>query len=159
LEAGTQAHELLAGVMGTFEYLEWLGTTVMGAATGSRAERLHAAIGASRTWERDLVRTLIAEVGQIPGVRIRGITDPSRADERCPTIAFTIDGHHPREIAAFLGARGISTWDGDYYAWELIRALGLAESGGMVRVGLVHYNTPQEVERLVDALRELVSGR
>lgn len=156
-ETGTLAHELLAGLTGTFRYLEWLGTAFGGATpSATRHEKLRAAIGASRAWERDLVLKLIADVGAMPGVHIRGITDPARVDERAPTIAFTVDGHHPRDVAAFLGDRAISVWDGDYYAWELIRALGLAESGGMVRVGLVHYNTPAEIDRLTEALRELV---
>ena len=94
----------------------------------------------------------------MPGLRVRGITDPARAAERCPTIAFTIEGHQPRQVARFLADRGIHTWDGDYYAWELIRALGLAEQGGMVRVGLVHYNTVEEIDRLGDALDELVAA-
>jgi selenocysteine lyase/cysteine desulfurase len=91
-------------------------------------------------------------------VRIRGITDPARVDRRCPTIAFTIEGHHPRAVAAHLNERAISVWDGDYYAWELMRALGAAESGGMVRVGLVHYNTAAEIDRLVAGLIALVKA-
>jgi selenocysteine lyase/cysteine desulfurase len=72
-----------------------------------------------------------------------------------PTFAFTLAGHAPREVARHLAASGISVWDGDFYAWELVRALGLAESGGLVRIGLVHYNTLDEVDRLVTALGEL----
>ena len=64
----------------------------------------------------------------------------------------------PRQVAVKLGKRGIATWDGDYYAYELIRAIGLAESGGMVRVGLVHYNEPAEIERLAQALREIAES-
>jgi len=94
----------------------------------------------------------------VPGARIRGIVDPGRVSERCPTIAFTLEGHRPRDISRYLGERGIYTWDGHYYAWELIAALGLAERGGMVRVGLVHYNTGGEIERLGAALEELVGG-
>ena len=162
-ETGTQSHEALAGLLGTFSYLEWVGATMggapglAGAADGGRADRLRAAIAASRAWERELVLELIERVGAIRGVHIRGITDPARVDERCPTIAFTLDGHHPRDVAAFLGRRAISVWDGDYYAYELIRTLGLAETGGMVRVGLVHYNTPSEIDRVVEALEELVA--
>ena len=105
-----------------------------------------------------LVTRLIERVAAIEGVRIRGITDPSRVGERCPTIAFTVDGRHPAAIARALGERGVCVWDGDYYAWELIRALGLADAGGMVRVGLVNYNTVAEVERLGDALEALVAS-
>jgi cysteine desulfurase family protein (TIGR01976 family) len=160
-ETGTQAHELLAGLLGTFRYLEWIGTAFgggpgrAGGDDGQRGARLKAAMHASRAWERDLALALVARVGSVPGVRIRGITDARRVDERCPTIAFTVAGRHPRDVAAFLGRRAISVWDGDYYAYELIRALGLAETGGMVRVGLVHYNTPGEIDRLAEALEEL----
>ena len=72
-----------------------------------------------------------------------------------PTFSVTLDGHAPRAIAAHLADRAISTWDGDFYAWELMRALGLDEVGGLLRIGLVHYNTVDEVDRLVQALREL----
>ncbi|MDQ3553853.1 MAG: aminotransferase class V-fold PLP-dependent enzyme, partial [Chloroflexota bacterium] len=78
-----------------------------------------------------------------------------RFEERCPTVSFTMAGRHPQAIAAFLGERGINVWDGDYYAFELVRGLGLAETGGLVRVGLVHYNTLAEIEGLVEALGEL----
>jgi cysteine desulfurase family protein (TIGR01976 family) len=163
-ETGTQAHELLAGLGGTIAYLEKLGITQGGApglpgvADHLRRPRLLAAMSAVRRYESGLVWRLIERVMAIPGVRVRGITDPGRAAERCPTIAFTITDRHPRDVARFLAERGIHTWDGDYYAWELIRALGLAEHGGMVRVGLVHYNSVAEVERLGDALEELVRG-
>lgn len=163
-ETGTQPHELLAGLAGTVRYLEWLGVSQgsgpgsPGAADGRRRERLVAAVTAAQAYERALVWRLIERVSQVPGSRIRGITRPDRAAERCPTIAFTIEGHHPAEVARFLGQRGIYVWDGDYYAWELIRALGLAQSGGMVRVGLVHYNTMAEVEQLGQALDELVGS-
>ncbi len=159
-ETGTQSHEMLAGLLGTFRYLEWLGVSQGGAAgtpgapDGGRAARLRAAMEASRAYELTLIPPLIEGLVST-GVDIRGIIDPSRFDERCPTVSFTMPGRHPQEIAAFLGARGINVWDGDYYAYELVRALGLAEAGGMVRVGLVHYNTLAEIERLVEALGEL----
>ncbi len=158
LETGTQAHEAQAGLLGTFRYLEWVGVTQggaagePGAADGGRRARLRAAMGAIRAYERSLTPRLVDGLGSIPGLRIRGITDPARVDERCPTVAFTLDGHHPHEVSAALGSLGICTWDGDYYAYELIRALGLAESGGMVRVGLAHYSTIEEIDRLVEAV-------
>lgn len=164
-ETGTQAHELLAGLGGTIAYLEKVGITQGGApglpgtADRHRRPRLLAAMAAARRYESALVRQLIERVSRVPGLRIRGIVDPSRSAERCPTIAFTIDGHHPRDIATSLGRRGIHVWDGDYYAWELIHALGLADQGGMVRVGLVQYNDANEVERLGRALEDLVAGR
>jgi selenocysteine lyase/cysteine desulfurase len=72
-----------------------------------------------------------------------------------PTFAFTLAGRTPREVAVELGRQGIAVWDGDYYAYELIRSLGLAESGGMIRVGFAHYNELGEIERLARALGEL----
>ena len=166
-ETGTQSHEALAGLLGTFRYLEWLGVA-QGRATGGqeaadhgrasrmgRAGRLRAALGAIRDYERNMTLALLEGLASISGLAVHGITEPERVDERCPTVGFTMAGHAPAEIAAFLGARGIATWDGDYYAHELIRAIGLAETGGMLRVGLVHYNTVAEIDRLVEALQEL----
>jgi selenocysteine lyase/cysteine desulfurase len=163
-ETGTQAHELLAGLGGTIAYLEKVGITqgggpgLPGVGDRLRRPRLLAAMSAVRRYESGLVWRLIERLTAIPGLRLRGITDPARAAERCPTVAFTIEGHHPRQVAGSLAERGIHTWDGDYYAWELIRALGLADQGGMVRVGLVHYNDLEEVDRLGDALDELVTA-
>jgi selenocysteine lyase/cysteine desulfurase len=110
---------------------------------------------ASRTHELGLIPTVIDGLCSIPGLRLFGISDPGRSSERCSTFAFTLAGHHPTDIARFLADRAIWVWDGNYYAYELIRALGLDASGGMVRVGFVHYNTAREVERLVSALDEL----
>ena len=155
-ETGTQNHEALAGLLGSFEYLASLGRAY-GAAPpdASRREALSAAMRAIRRYERGLIGPLIAGLQRVAGLRIRGITDPARLDERVPTVAFTMDGLHPRQIAEHLASRAISAWDGDYYAWELIRALGLAETGGMLRVGLVHYNTAEEIGALTAALQEL----
>ncbi|HET7685590.1 MAG TPA: cysteine desulfurase-like protein [Candidatus Limnocylindria bacterium] len=155
-ETGTQPHELLAGLLGTFDYLAALGRAYGGAARDAdRRTALRAAMAAIHEYERGLIGPTIDALATIPGLRIHGITEPQRLAERVPTVAFTVAGHHPRAVAEHLGARGISVWDGDYYAYELIRRLGLDDSGGMVRIGLVHYNTMAEVERLVTALGEL----
>lgn len=157
-ETGTQNHEALAGLLGTFGYLEQLGRAHGGAAADAdRRSTLRAAMVAIRERERGLIGPLLEGLSSVRGLRIRGIVDPSRLDERVPTVAFTLDGHTPRQVAEHLGERAIATWDGDYYAYELIRRLGLAQSGGMLRVGLVHYNTSEEIDRLVDALRDLVA--
>lgn len=163
-ETGTKPHELLAGLGGTLRYLEELGISRAGApgrsgpGDGQRQVRLRAALHAIGSYEGRLGQELIERVRGVRGARIYGITEPDRSAQRCPTIAFTIDGHHPRAIARFLGARGIYTWDGHYYAWELMAALGLARSGGAVRVGLAHYSTAAEIERLGAALDEMVSA-
>ncbi len=156
-ETGTLPGESIAGLLGTFAYLEWLGREFGGSGEDTAARRgaLTAAMHAIRETERGLALRALTALGEVPGLTLRGIADPARIDERVPTFAFTLAGRTPREVATELGRRGIAVWDGDYYAYELIRALGLAESGGMVRVGLVHYNEPDEIERLAQALREI----
>ena len=155
-ETGTQNHEALAGLLGTFGYLEVLGSAYGGAAgTGDRRAKLRAAMTAIRAHERELSAGTLDRLATVPGLRVHGITDPARLDDRVPTFSVTLDGRHPHAIAEHLAARGISTWDGDFYAWERVRALGLDEAGGLLRIGLVHYNTLEEVDRLVEALLEL----
>jgi cysteine desulfurase family protein (TIGR01976 family) len=163
-ETGTKPHELLAGLGGTIRYLEKVGIT-QGGAPGLpgqgdrfRRPRLLAAMSAVRRYETGLSKLLVERIGAVPGARIYGITDPARASERCPTVAFTIDGRQPADIARFLGERGVYVRNGDHYAWELHQALGLAESGGTVRASIGHYNTTEEVERFGAALDELVGA-
>lgn len=155
-ETGTLPGESLAGLLATFNYLEWLSWGIRGGVTPrTRRARLLAAMAVIGATERGLARRALTALGEVPGLRLRGIVDPNRLAERVPTFAFTLAGHSPRQVATELGRRGIAVWDGDYYAYELIRALGLANSGGMVRVGFVHYNTAAEVDRLVEALGEI----
>jgi cysteine desulfurase family protein (TIGR01976 family) len=159
-ETGTQNHEALAGLLGSFEYLERLGAAYGDAAGRSdRRGRLRAAMSAIHEHERGLSLGTLERLAHVPGLRLHGIIDPARVAERVPTFSFTLDGHAPRAIAEHLAARAISTWDGDFYAWELVRALGLDDAGGLLRIGLVHYNTLDEVDRLVEALLELGSSR
>jgi cysteine desulfurase family protein (TIGR01976 family) len=155
-ETGTQNHEALAGLLGTFGYLEQLGAAYGDAGSGAdRRGRLRAAMAAIHAHERGLSAGTLDRLGRVPGLHLYGIVDPARVEQRVPTFAFTLDGHSPRAVAEHLAARGISAWDGDFYAWELVRRLGLAEAGGLLRIGLVHYNTLEEIDRLVDALLEL----
>ncbi|MEO5986547.1 MAG: cysteine desulfurase-like protein [Candidatus Limnocylindria bacterium] len=156
LEVGTQSHEALAGLLGTFGYLEGLGAAYGNVTDRSdRRARLRAAMSAIHEHERGVSRAALERLLTVPGLRLHGIADPSRIDERVPTFSFTIDGHDPRSVAEHLARRGISTWDGDFYAWELVRALELADVGGLLRIGLVHYNTVEELDRLHEALVEL----
>jgi cysteine desulfurase family protein (TIGR01976 family) len=157
-ETGTQNHEALAGLLGTFGYLESLGMAYGGAGRDAdRRGRLRAAMGIIHARERDLGELALERLLAVPGLRMYGITDPRRIGERVPTFAFTLAGHQPRAVAVHLSERAISVWNGDFYAWELVRALGLDGDGGLVRIGLVHYNTAEEVERLAEALAELIS--
>jgi selenocysteine lyase/cysteine desulfurase len=97
---------------------------------------------------------LLEGLRAIPNLRLFGISDPARFDQRCSTISIRIADHHPTAIAKFLGAHGIFTWDGNYYALNLTERLGVESKGGLLRIGLVHYNTPDEVDRLLAALRD-----
>ena len=92
----------------------------------------------------------------IPGLTLYGITDPARFDQRCPTLAVRIDGHMPLDLATKLGDRGFFTWDGNYYALNLTERLAVEKDGGFLRIGLVHYNAMEEVERLINACSEIV---
>jgi cysteine desulfurase family protein (TIGR01976 family) len=157
-ETGTQNHEALAGLLGTFTYLERLGAAYGdGDDAGSdRRARLRAAMSAIRARERQLSLLVLDSLGAIPGLRLYGLADRDRVVERVPTFSLTLAGHHPRTVAEHLASRAISAWDGHFYAWELIRALGLEDDGGLLRIGLVHYSSDDEVERVADALEELV---
>lgn len=154
-ETGTPAFELLAGLSGTFAYLMALGRAYGDHAAADRRSELRAAMGAIRAHEQRLIGPLLEGLAGVPGLKIHGITSPSRFDERVPTVGFQMRGRHPRAIAEKLGERGINVWDGDMYAMELIRSLGLDDAGGVVRVGFMHYNTLGEVERLIEALHDL----
>jgi selenocysteine lyase/cysteine desulfurase len=101
---------------------------------------------------------MIAGLLKIPGVRFYGISDAARFDERCPTVAVRVKDLTPPDCARFLGDRGIFTWDGNYYALNLTERLGVEKTGGLLRIGLVHYNTVEEVDRLLAAMRELASS-
>jgi selenocysteine lyase/cysteine desulfurase len=104
-----------------------------------------------------LSTAILDELETLPGMRIHGITDRNRLEERVPTVSFTWGDRHPRDIAAALGEQGIYVWDGNYYALAVTTRLGLEGKGGMVRIGAVHYNTVEEVKRLGEALREMTS--
>lgn len=155
-ETGTQAHELIAGIGAAVEYIAGVGRHSDPAAK-TRREALAAAYRTTVAYERRLIARLIEGLETIPSVGIYGITDPKRFEERCSTLSLRIGDHPPKTIAKFLAKRGIFTWDGNYYALNLAERLQLEQKGGMLRIGLVHYNTLEEVERLLGALREFAT--
>jgi cysteine desulfurase family protein (TIGR01976 family) len=163
---GTQNHEGIAGVLGALEYFEWLAGQFADAQKLSLAEEgftgrrlnLKAAMIAIRAYEFELSRTLIGAIGAVSGTHIHGITDMKRLDERVPTVSFTLKGKHPLEIAEALGKEGFYVWDGNYYALAVTERLGVEASGGMVRVGGVHYNTLDEVARFGAVLQKIASS-
>jgi cysteine desulfurase family protein (TIGR01976 family) len=155
-ETGTQVQELIAGIAAAVDYLAELGRHC-DPSMKTRRESLLAAYRGTRRYETTLITKLIDGLQAIPGVQIFGITDPKRFDERCSTLSFRLGDYHPTEIATFLGDRGIFTWDGNFYALNLSERLGVEQKGGVLRVGLVHYNTADEVDRLLAALHEFAA--
>jgi cysteine desulfurase family protein (TIGR01976 family) len=156
-ETGTKPHELLAGFNGTMKYLDWFAKNYgVGQSErkqrSPRAERFRAAMRASQAYEAELSERMIAGLKSIAGVRIYGITDPARMSQRAPTFAIRYKDEHPRATAERLAAQGICVWDGNYYALNLTERLGVEESGGMVRIGLSHYSSAEEVDRFLNAL-------
>jgi cysteine desulfurase family protein (TIGR01976 family) len=182
-EWGTLNHECIAGITACVEYLEELGrrsfdsnsSSSMGSgdvrvaegAVARRAEgsfahegncRRHLILSAYhsiRSHEVQLMRRMLRGLAEIPGLHLYGISDPARLDQRCPTFAIRIEGHTPLELASKLGERGIFTWDGNYYALNLTERLGVEQDGGFLRIGFVHYNTEEEVERVLRQLPEI----
>jgi cysteine desulfurase family protein (TIGR01976 family) len=156
-ETGTGNFEGYAGTVAAIGYLADIGVEFGGAAAGaSRRDRVAAGMRAIRAYETDLYRHLAARLGAIDGVSIVGLTADADIDRRTPTAAVTIAGISPHDAAQRLGDRGIAVWDGDFYATGLIERLGLAPNG-VVRIGLTHYNTPAEIDRLADELAEIAS--
>jgi cysteine desulfurase family protein (TIGR01976 family) len=159
-ETGTQNHEGIAGTLAAVDYLAGLGDRFGDAAPGSsRRERLLAGMRVVEGHERRLSARLLAGLASIPGLAVHGIVDPGRVAERTPTFAVTLAGWTPRAAAEALAAAGIYAWDGDFYATTLIEDLGLATGGGVVRLGLAHYSTEAEVDRLLATLRTLAAAR
>jgi cysteine desulfurase family protein (TIGR01976 family) len=165
-ETGTQNHEGILGTLGAIEYLEGLGERYgaeygeqAGGGVEGRRLNLRRAMYAVRAYEMGLSRVAIATLSAIPGLRIWGITEPRMVDRRVPTVSFTLQGRTPRQVAEALGERGFYVWDGNYYALAVTERLGLEASGGMVRVGMAHYNTVDEIGRLGVALEEIAGKR
>jgi cysteine desulfurase family protein (TIGR01976 family) len=155
-ETGTQVQELIAGIGAAVDYLAELGRRCDPSAKDRRSALL-AAYRATRQHEMALLSRLVEGLLAIPGLRFFGISDPKRFNDRCSTVSLRLANHTPTEVAAFLGERGIFTWDGNYYALNLTERLGVEGTGGLLRIGLVHYNTMEEVDRLLAALREIAA--
>ncbi|MFN2216870.1 MAG: cysteine desulfurase-like protein [Anaerolineales bacterium] len=159
-ETGTQNHEGIAGVLGTMEYFEWISdnfgaeykTALTEMGYSDRKLRLKQAMSVIHAYESELNRALLLALESIPGLRIYGLTDPLKLDERVATYSFRLKDIPPLELAKKLAEENIYTWDGNYYAINITERLGLEQSGGMLRVGAVHYNTLDEIEQLKQAL-------
>ena len=165
-ETGTQNPEGVAGVLGVIEYFEWVGREFGGEFVeglagenyqGRRLE-LKKAMSAIHAYEFELSRALLSALNDVPGLRLYGLNDVRRLDERVATFSFRLNNIHPRVVAEKLAGEGIFVWDGNYYALNVSERLGVEEQGGMVRVGAAHYNTLEEAARLKDALIKIAAG-
>jgi cysteine desulfurase family protein (TIGR01976 family) len=156
-ETGTQNHECLAGLIAAIDYIADVGRH-HDPEVKTRREAILLAYEVFRQHERHLVEQLINGLLAIPGLTFYGIKDAERCDQRTPTVAIRMEGYTPRELATHLAERGLFTWDGNYYAIDLAERLGVQQSGGMLRIGLAHYNTGEEVERLLAELRSSAKG-
>ena len=150
IETGTLNHAAIAGVTAAIEYIASWGE---GEDLRARLVDAMTRIGAH---ERRLGKRLHDRLGAIPGVRVWG---PDFADaERAPTVSVTIEGTRPEAAAARLGERGVQVWNGHFYALRGVESLGLVEAGGLLRTGLLMYNTAAEIDRLADGVAELAAA-
>ena len=164
-EPGTKNHECLAGLLGTLAYLAAAGeregdeAPASSAATAPTRAALLQTMTTICAYETTLSRALLDGFGTVPGLRIYGITDPARLQERVPTFALTLDGIETPALGDALAAAGIFAWTGNYYALDIMERLGLEGRGGALRIGAVHYNTLDEVDRLIATLTRIARDR
>jgi cysteine desulfurase family protein (TIGR01976 family) len=161
-ETGTLSHEGIAGTLGAVEYLASHGAKPgsSGKAYGYMSERsaaVHRAFDVFTDWEHQLCNRLIAGLSHFKGLKIRGITSPNAVHRRVPTVSFTLDDHRPEALAKDFAAKNIFVWSGHNYAVEPVARMGLMDKGGVLRVGLAHYNTEAEVDAFIDSLAEIIS--
>ncbi|MCC6132921.1 MAG: cysteine desulfurase-like protein [Acidobacteria bacterium] len=147
-ETGTQSFESITGTLGALRHIAGVGD---GQAGTDRAALLRGML-TIQEYEKTLTRALLTGLGKVPGLTLYG---PREVDGRAPTFSFTLEGYTPRQVTEELDRAGIYAWDGNYYALGVTERLGLEDRGGMVRVGAVHYNTEDEIDRLVGVLVEL----
>ena len=151
-ETGTLSHEGMAGCLGAIEYLEQFGTG------DTRARRIASAWTAMAAYEQQLTLRLIEGLKSFKGLTIRGITSANAMHRRVPTVSFTLDGHHPQALAKSFAADNIFVWSGHNYAVEPVSRMGLMDKGGVLRVGLAHYNTEAEVDALLSSLTRQIKS-
>tara|TARA_S200000501_G_scaffold31957_1_gene26795 strand:- start:158 stop:1414 length:1257 start_codon:yes stop_codon:yes gene_type:complete len=152
---GTQSHEGMAGTKAAIEHIAWIGRENSGNPELSRRDALIEAYDAIEQYERGLFLRMLEGLEGIEGVKIWGITEPNRISERAPTVSFTHPSLSAKEIGRRLAERGVFVWAGNFYALELTEALGL-EPEGVLRAGLLHYNSLEEVDYFVESVAEIL---
>jgi cysteine desulfurase family protein (TIGR01976 family) len=165
-ETGTQNHEGLAGLVGVIDYLAMIGrenksryhelfSTNKADSYHGRQLELKVAMQALMDYERGLSAQLLTGLREIKGLQVYGVTDTKQLALRVPTFACNIKGHSPRELALYLASQGIFAWDGNYYALGIIERLELESKGGALRLGMAHYNTIDEIDRVLECFEQL----
>ena len=154
---GTQNHECLAGALACVHYLAEIGTMVGATAEDPLREKLRMAFQAIEAYECQLSLEFLDGLNKLGGFDVYGITDPDSFSQRCSTFSIRHSEVKAKDLAYELGSRGIFTWAGNYYALEYSEQMNL-EPDGMLRIGFVHYNTRQEVRRVLEALADAVNG-
>ena len=152
---GTASHEGMAGTAAAVEYFAWIGETMAGG-QGDRRQQVHAGMVAIADYEQSLAKYLVQGLQSLAGIKVHGITAADAMSRRGPTVAFTHARTGPDQIAHALAEANIFVWSGHNYAIEVVKSLGIYESGGAVRVGPVHYNTKAELDRLFDVLDRIL---
>ena len=153
---GTQSHEGMAGTKAAIDHIAWVGREVCGDADLSRRDALIEAYAAIEEYEQNLCLRMLEGLGKIEGLKVWGITEPSRISERSPTVSFTHPSMGAKEMGGRLAERGIFVWAGNFYALELTEALGL-EPEGVLRAGVLHYNSMEEVDFFTETVAEILS--
>jgi selenocysteine lyase/cysteine desulfurase len=155
-ETGTQNHECMAGVRAAVDYIANIGRRSTGEKL-TRRRSLEAAYVEIHRYERQLTEKLISGLLAIPDVTVYGIRDPQQFDHRVGTVSIRMKNHSPQEIATRLGEKGLFTWDGNFYALDLTERLGIETQGGLLRIGVLHYNTEDEIDRLLAELKAIAN--
>lgn len=151
---GTQNHECIMGTKAAVDYLARLGRKRSGDVSLGRRASLKEAYSAIRAYERQLSDRLLDGLSELPEIKVWGITEPENRHLRLPTVSISHSRFKSEVLARELGERGVYVWHGNYYALPLTERIGV-EPDGMVRIGLVHYNTAEEVDYLITQLKAL----
>ncbi|MGE0213729.1 MAG: cysteine desulfurase-like protein [Parvibaculaceae bacterium] len=162
-ETGTLSHEGMAGSIGAIDYLARIGEDVAQdrhrasySGMSRRGAAIHAAFDVLTEWEHVLCRRLIDGLSEFKGLKIHGVTSANAMHRRVPTVSFSLASHHPADLAKGFANENIFVWSGHNYAVEPVTRMGLMEKGGVLRVGLAHYNTPEEVDALLGTLQAML---
>ena len=154
-ETGTQSFEALAGLIAAVDYIAAISELDD---SHSRREKLAAAFAITKQHEMALSKHFLTRLADYPSIKLFGINDLERVANRTPTFALTFEGVEPRVVSEFLGKQHICVWDGNFYAQGLCKQLGVLETGGVVRIGCMHYNTIEELDKVFDLFDQLLKN-